>query len=249
MSKERHRHSYHMTRREMLVGATALSMGVLMSLVGVNVSERLAAERNHPLTPENGSAENHLTVTWLPDSVKRWQSKIEQQSAAYDIDPNLVAIMMTVESGGDPNADSGVARGLMQITDPAAKDIAHRLLKTKRDTYDLRDPDTSIEFGAAYIRYLVNEVGNPAQGPSWDETVIQVAAGYNGGLTASKAYQQHGWQGLEEYDKDQQAYRYARYVHVMWQERHDPLSFAYRNWYEAGNGKALVDKAQSSAQK
>lgn len=244
MSHER-RKNRHMTRREMLVGATALSMGVFLSLAGVGVAERLASERNHPLTPENGSAESHLAVAWLPSSVKRWQSKIEQQSAAYAIDPNLVAIMMTVESGGDPAADSGVAKGLMQITEPTAQDIAHRILKTKRDTYDLHNPDTSIEFGAAYIRYLIDQVGDASQGPSWDETVTLVAAGYNGGLSAAKSYQQHGWQGLEEYDKDQQAFRYARYVHVMWQERHDPLSFAYRNWYEAGNGKALIDQAQN----
>lgn len=242
MSKERLSKKLKPTRRELLVGTAALSLGILSTLVGVNVAERLANEHNHPLAPESGYAERHLAVAWLPDTVKRWQPKIEQYAGKYDIDPNLIAIIMTVESGGDPRADSGAAKGLMQITDPTASDIAHRILKEKRDTYDLHDPDTSIEFGAAYLRYLANEVGDASQGPSWDETVTLISAGYNGGLKAADAYRDHKWQGLTDYD--QQTLHYARYVHVMWQERHDPLSFAYRYWYDTANGKALVDKAE-----
>lgn len=250
MSKERDRHlANKLSRRELIIGIGALSLGVAAALGGTVALEQIMNERNHPLTPENGDASSHLEIAWLPDTVKHWQPEIEKYSAEYNIDPNLIAIMMTVESGGDPHADSGVAKGLMQITDPTAADIAQRILPTKRDHYDLTDPNTSIEFGAAYVRYLIDQVGQPSQGPSWDDTVILVAAGYNGGLSASHAYEQRGWQGLQDYDKDQQAFRYARYVHVMWQERHDPLSFAYRNWYDVGNGKALVDEAQADTQK
>lgn len=230
------------TRRELLIGATALSVGVLATLAGTSLSERLHTTELAPLKPENGEAQKSLAIEWLPDTVKRWQPQLEKYGAEYSIDPNLLAIMMTIESGGDPNADSGVAKGLMQITAPTSQDINNRLMKTKKDHFDLKDPDTSIEFGAVYVRSLIDQFGNANQGPSWDETVSLVAAGYNGGSTAAQLYKDKKWQGLEGYDR--QTLNYTRYVRVMWQERHDPLSFTYRYWYDTGNGKALVQNAE-----
>lgn len=227
-------------RREILLGATALSFGVFMTLIATNVVSRLESG-SIALSPGNGTAEGRLTTAWLPETVTRWRPAIEKYATKYHVDPNLIAIIMTVESGGDPHASSGVAKGLMQVTDPTAGDIAHRILKEKRATYDLYEPDTSIEFGAAYIRYLTDQLGDVSQGPSWDETVILVSAGYNGGLAASRAYRLHGWQGLADYDT--QTLNYARYVHVMWAERHDPLSFSYRYWHDAANGSHLIEQA------
>lgn len=197
-----------------------------------------------PLSPGSGESRAQLDISWLPDTVKRWEPQIEKYSQEYEIDPNLLAIMMTVESGGDPNADSGFAKGLMQVTDSTAGDINNRLIgdAKKKQKFDLKDPETSIEFGAVYVRYLVNQYGDPSHGPSWDETVTLVAAGYNGGPTASNLYVAEKWKGLERYDR--QTINYARYVRTMWQERNDPLSFAYRHWYETGNGKALVADAE-----
>lgn len=215
-----------------------------MTLGGVAAIEKISQkEPLAPLTPENGNAESHLVVEWLPTTVSRWKPKIETYSHDYDIDPNLLAIMMTIESGGDPNANSGAAKGLMQITDPTARDIVSKHLRREyRSTdADLTNPDTSIEFGAAYIRYLIDQFGNPDQGPSWDETVTLVAAGYNGGPGAAAHYRDDKWKGLENYAHE--TFSYARYVRVMWQERHDPLSFTYRYWYDTANGKALIENA------
>lgn len=229
--------------RQLLVGAALFSAGVFAALAGVQMYERAQEVRTvAPLTPGSGEAKSQLIVAWLPATVIRWKPQIEKYANEYGIDPNLIAIIMTVESGGDPRANSGVAKGLMQITDPTAGDIARKHLNAPRDTYDLYDPTTSIEFGAAYLRYLTNEVGRSAQGPSWDETVALVSAGYNGGLTASYAYRDRSWKGLEGYDM--QTLNYARYVRTMWQERRDPLSFAYRYWYDQANGKRLVEAAE-----
>jgi hypothetical protein len=232
------------SRRELLIGSTALAAGILVTLGGVAAVEQMnQKDRLSPLTPENGDAESKLVIEWLPDTVSRWKPKIETYSHDYEIDPNLLAIMMTIESGGDPHADSGSAKGLMQISKGTAGDIAAKYLRrTHRDSdADLTNPDTSIEFGAAYIRYLIDEFGNPDQGPSWDETVTLVAAGYNGGPGAAQHYQEAKWKGLEDYAHE--TFTYARYVRVMWQERHDPLSFTYRYWYDTANGKALVENA------
>lgn len=241
---EKRSHLPKFTRRELLIGSTALAAGILATLGGVVAVEQMTQkERLSPLTPESGDAESHLVIEWLPDTVSRWKPKIEMYSHEYAIDPNLLAIMMTVESGGDPHADSGAAKGLMQITDGTAGDIASKYLRrARRDSdADLTNPDTSIEFGAAYIRFLIDEFGNPDQGPSWDETVSLVAAGYNGGPGAAERYRVDKWKGLEKYA--QETFSYTRYVRVMWQERHDPLSFTYRYWYDTANGKALVENA------
>jgi hypothetical protein len=240
---EEESHMRKISRREILIGATSLSLGVLATVGGVTLFERMKNNQEVlPLTPGYGDAEKNLVIEWLPGTVKRWKPQIEKYSSEYEIDPNLLAIMMTVESGGDPNADSGVAKGLMQVTDLTARDINDRLIANKKNEYDLKDPDVSIEFGAVYVRYLIDQFGDADQGPSWDETVSLVAAGYNGGPTAAKLYRDKKWQGLEGYDL--QTLNYTRYVRVMWQERHDPLSFTYRYWHDTANGKALVNNAE-----
>src|SRR6185437_8643165 len=102
----------------------------------------------------------------------------------YNIDANFIAIIMTMESGGYSKADSGEAQGLMQITPATAHDIATRYLKKPVSTYNLLDPQTSIEFGAAYLAELRGIYGEVDQGPSWMYTVELVAAAYNGGFGA-----------------------------------------------------------------
>lgn len=236
-----------LSRRELLLGAAAFSAGILTAFGGMNVYNQIRDENSAekaPLRPDAGEAESKLGIAWLPDTVKRWQPQIEKYSSEYGIDPNLMAIMMTVESGGDPNADSGVARGLMQITDPTAEDINNRIIDPgkKKTDYDLKDPDTSMEFAAVYISHLIAQYGDAAHAPTWDETVTLVSAGYNGGYAAANLYRDEEWQGLEKYDR--QTLNYARYVRTMWQERHDPLSFSYRHWFDTGNGKALVQDAE-----
>lgn len=231
------------SRREVLVGLTGLSLGALAALNGMTLYERLHSQEARPLAPGYGDAQNQLAIEWLPNTVKRWRPQIEKYGKEYQVDPNLLAIIMTIESGGDPNAESGVAKGLMQITDPTAGDIAKRYLHQPLTAYDLKKPETSIEFGAAYAHYLIDQLGDANQGPSWDETVTLIAAGYNGGLKAAHAYEAKKWQGLEEYDH--QTFGYARYVRVMWQERHDPLSFTYRYWYDTAHGDALVKGAEN----
>jgi len=56
-----------------------------------------------------------LSLYWKTD-VRRWQASITHYASQYQIDPNLIAAVMTMESGGNPNAVSrSGAIGLMQI--------------------------------------------------------------------------------------------------------------------------------------
>lgn len=189
----------------------------------------------HMQTPLPASSDK-ITAAWIPDSVKKWHTQIEQQAKRYNIDPNFVAIIMTMESGGYARADSGYAQGLMQITPTTAKEIASKHLKTPVKSYDIWDPNTNIEFGTAYLAWLRNEFGTTAQGPSWNATVELIAAGYNGGPGAANSVEQG--KGLH----DTQTVIYSRDAFNMWRERVSKDSPTFDRWKERG-GQILLDKA------
>jgi len=188
-----------------------------------------------PLSPENGK----VTISWLPDSVKQWQKPMEQMGKKYNIDPDLLAILMTMESGGNPKAHSEAdAQGLLQVTPPTAKDIAAKFLKKPVSQYDLYDPQTSIEFSAAYLAYLRDTFGTQQQAPDWNVTVELIAAGYNGGPGAAASLEKG--EGLH----DSQTIMYSRDAYNMWRERHAPSSPTFDRWKERG-GSRLLTKAAS----
>lgn len=212
--------------------AAFLIMGALVVIGGVSVMNIIAA-RQAPLAPQS----TDITSPWVPDSVKHWKTPVAKMAKKYNIDPNLLAIIMTLESGGNPKAESEAgAKGLMQITAPTGKDIAAKFLKQPRTHYDLFDPETNIEFGAAYLAYLRDEFGTVKQGPEWTATVELIAAGYNGGPGAANNLEQG--KGL----RDTQTVIYSRDAFNMWRERHAQESPTYDRWLERG-GIDLVEKA------
>lgn len=188
-----------------------------------------------PLAPESPA----VTIRWLPDTVTRWNGHIVEMAGKYRIDPNALAIIMTLESGGYIRAHSAAdAKGLMQITPPAEKDIAAKFLQENRDTYDIWDPRTNIEFGTAYLAYLRNEFGEKGHAPSWNSTVELVAAGYNDGPgAANQLYKGEGLESIETLS-------YSRDALNMWRERNAEISPAYERWYERG-GSSLVNAARA----
>lgn len=184
--------------------------------------------------------QNAITSPWIPATVKQWSGIIQEMARTYDIDPNLIAIIMTIESGGNPQAKSGVgAQGLLQIMPGTAQDIASKHLKTPVTQYDIYDPRTNIEFGTAYLAYLRNTFGEAGQGPTWDETAELIGAGYNGGPGAARNLENGlGLQSLETSS-------YSRDVYNMWRERNAPISPTYNRWLDRG-GSTLVDKAEKA---
>lgn len=188
-----------------------------------------------PLKPQSDS----ITAAWIPQTVKRWQAPIDQMAREYRVDPNLIAIIMTMESGGDPKAKSAAgAQGLMQITDITAKDISQKFLRHPVSKYNLNDPATNIEFGTAYLANLRDIFGDWRQGPSWDSTVELVATGYNGGPgAANRIYKGEGL-------TDTQTVVYSRDAFNMWRERFAKDSPTYDRWLERG-GQDLINVAKA----
>ena len=208
-------------------------LGVLITLAGVGVVTFINHSRL-PLKPQTAGIDS----PWIPPTVKRWQSLIDEEAKQYKVDPDLIAIIMTMESGGYSKADSGYATGLMQISPLTAKDIARKYLKHPVSRYNLWDPRTNIEFGAAYLAYLRDTFGSWQQGPSWNSTVELVAAGYNGGPGAAASLA--AGQGLT----DAQTVVYSRDAFNMWRERHAHDSPTYDRWLDRG-GSTLIDAAKT----
>lgn len=213
-----------------LLGAAIILAGVLIA--------KFIDDRKVPVAPESPA----ITAKWIPPTVKHWEKPIDEMAKKYNVDPNLIAIIITMESGGYSKAKSAVgAKGLMQVTDPTAKDIAAKFLKEPRKSYDLSDPKTNIEFGTAYLAYLRDEFGTPQQGPSWMNTVELIAAGYNGGPGAANSLEQgKGLRGVE-------TVVYSRDAFNMWRERHAKSSPTFDRWKERG-GTDLLDKAKAEQQ-
>ncbi len=88
----------------------------------------------------------------------RYESEVAASAAAHGVDPYLVAAVIETESGWDPGAESSQgARGLMQLMPETARDIADKgLVSSAYSADDLYDPATNIEFGCAYLAYLID---------------------------------------------------------------------------------------------
>lgn len=87
-----------------------------------------------------------------------YEEYVSQSSVAHGLDPYLVCAVIKAESNWDPKAESNQgAQGLMQLMPETARDmIAKGLVDGSRYSSDnLGDPATNIEFGCAYLSYLL----------------------------------------------------------------------------------------------
>lgn len=86
--------------------------------------------------------------------------EIEKYSQEYKVDPKVVISVMKVESDFNPSAQSHTnAKGLMQIMPDTSKHIA-KLLKLNPNSIDLNNPETNIQLGTYYLKYLMNNFHN-----------------------------------------------------------------------------------------
>ena len=212
-------------RREVLIGGAALLLGLA---VGAGVTEQLHPDPFETTTEMKGSYE--LTIDWLPDTVVHYKDLIEQNAQKYDVDANLLAILMTIESGGYSKAGSAAAaKGLMQITPIAEGDIRQHYLQhpLKEGEYDIYKPATNIEFGAAFVNWIRGEIVERYPTIPDDRLAESIAMAYNGGLQGS-AYPFLEGKGVEAGE----AAFYGRTVRNMWLERNAARSPAYTRWRE-----------------
>ena len=105
----------------------------------------------------------------------RYRDAIEASAVRHRVSPYLIAAVINTESDWKASARSRVgAVGLMQLLPSTAQELSGRgLVDAKRfPPSDLNDPSVNIEYGAAYLRYLVER---------YHEIETALAA-YNAGL-------------------------------------------------------------------
>lgn len=82
-------------------------------------------------------------------------TQILRAAEEHKLNPSLVCAVVEKESSFNPNEVSGVgACGLMQIMPETAEYIAAQRDLPK--SYDLFDPETNLDFGCWYLRYLLD---------------------------------------------------------------------------------------------
>lgn len=103
------------------------------------------------------------------------EEAIRAASARHRVSPYLIAAVIEAESDWDPGVLSAAgAQGLMQVMPSTAKELARRGIvdESRFPSDELSDPRVNIEYGAAYLRHLVER---------YHEIETALAA-YNAGL-------------------------------------------------------------------
>ncbi len=189
------------------------------SLAVAAVSDRAGpatAADSAPASPAGSApAAPELSPVFTPE-VQHWASKITAWAAEYQLDPQLVATVMQIESCGNPTvlSPSG-AQGLFQVMPYhfAAGD-------------DMLDPDTNAARGLAYLSLGLQRAGG---------NVGLALAGYNGG---------HSLIGLDSSLWPAQTKRYWYWGTGIYQDAHSgqPGSSRLQEWLAAG-GASLCSRA------
>lgn len=99
----------------------------------------------------------------LPAGVETWRKLINEMAGKHGVPPCLVAAVIGTESGGNPNARSGVgATGLMQLMPQYFGGDSDALL----------DPRTNVDKGTAHLAKLLRQ---------HEGNLVHVLASYNAG--------------------------------------------------------------------
>lgn len=88
----------------------------------------------------------------------KYEQMILESAKRHNVDPYLVAAVIKCESNWKPTAASAQgAQGLMQLLPETASDMVEKKLVdgSVYDASNLGDPATNIEFGCAYLSYLL----------------------------------------------------------------------------------------------
>jgi soluble lytic murein transglycosylase len=97
---------------------------------------------------------------------------IRQQAKEKGVDAALIAAVIDTESKFADAESSAGARGLMQITPEAAKDIARHSDATTFELSDLSNPEINIKYGTFLLKELIDR---------YEGDVAAALAAYNAG--------------------------------------------------------------------
>ena len=105
---------------------------------------------------------------------QEYSEYVNKYAEINEIDPMWIFAIIKVESNFDANATSGSgAKGLMQLMDNTAFDIAKELNIENFETSMLYDPEVNIMLGTKYFDKLLSK---------YEENYYLAIAAYNGGI-------------------------------------------------------------------
>ena len=116
-----------------------------------------------------GTVDDAIQELTLP---LRHEDIIRQQSEEKDVDAALIAAVIYSESKFVDQTSSAGARGLMQVTPEAAREIERHSGGTTFTVDDLSDPEINIRYGTFLLREFLDE---------YDGNVVAALAAYNAG--------------------------------------------------------------------
>jgi soluble lytic murein transglycosylase len=117
----------------------------------------------------NGSFDKAIKELTLP---LEHEDIIRQQANEKGVDAALIAAVIYSESKFVDQTSSAGARGLMQITPQAARDIARHSRGTAFELEDLGDPEINIRYGTYLLRELLDR---------YEGDEVAALAAYNAG--------------------------------------------------------------------
>lgn len=127
------------------------------------------------------------------------------------LDRYLVMAVVKVESNYIPDAHSGKASGLMQLTDETAKWVCQKMgIKFRPE--DLMDPEQNVKMGCFYLKYLIDR---------YEDLDVALAA-YNGGMgNVAK------WLSDKQYSSDGKT---LQVENIPFKETREYVQKVNRNW-------------------
>ena len=153
-----------------------------------------------------------IDIAWMPETVSHFEPEILAAAAHHDVDPELLAIVVLVESRGNPTVHSPAgARGLMQLMPKTAAEIAQARGLEGHHPDRLDEPAYNLDLGAWYLAQQLDRFGERLE--SEDDVVAWAAAAYNAGPKLAEAAQRG------EAELSEETTRYQEVVRTMWTER------------------------------
>ena len=193
-----------------LITSTLLVIGLSKIEIVQAESPALSVEQESNLMPG-------ISPLFTPE-VLYWREEIIAWSEIYQLDPNLIATVMQIESCGFLLAESGVgAKGLFQVM-PYHFHEGENPFK----------PDTNAKRGLQYLRQS-KEAGGDTR---------LTLAGYNGGINGA---------ALPEQDWPEETHRYVYWGLRIYEDASNGMDYSSRldEWLSHG-GASLCQKARKS---
>jgi beta-lactamase regulating signal transducer with metallopeptidase domain len=207
-----------------LAAASALAAALILTTIGAwSCADDSGFVAGAPSVTTR-AADGLLSISWLPPAVDRFKPALAEAARQHGVSPELLAIVVLIESGGNPAAHSpGGAIGLMQLMPATAKEIAAERHLDDYSEARLWEPAYNLDFGAWY---LAEQLG--AFGSLGDRSVALAAVAYNGGPKLARAYVESESDAVL-YDETR---KYRDLVLGMWQERALTESSTFAGWAE-----------------